>query len=118
MTRIERVHEEKFKSLEIRFTESKTEAKGALETALKAVTEANDKSERNFTKQIEANESQTKTITNALNSQVADLKERFMGSEGKMSGATDNTARLMAAAMFLIALGMAVFTLITSHGKF
>jgi hypothetical protein len=115
MTRIEKVHEEKFKGLEIRFSESKVEGKNALDTALRAVTDANDKSEKNFTRQIEANEAQTKTITNALNSQVADLKERFMGSEGKSAGATDNTARLMAAAMFMVALGMAIFTITTNR---
>ena len=74
MTRIERFTKRSSRVWKSGSLRAKPSAKGALETALKAVTEANDKSEGNFTKQIEANESQTKTITNALNSQVADLK--------------------------------------------
>ena len=126
MTRIEMVHEEKFKSVETRFAESKIEGKTALEAALRAAqnlvdaqnksnSAAAEKSEQNFTKQIEALDTQTKTITGALASQVSDIKERITGSESTHKGATDNTARLMAAAMFMVALGMAIFTLTANH---
>jgi hypothetical protein len=126
MRSIEKVHEEKFKSWETRFGESKVEGKTALEAALRAAqnlvdaqnksnSAAAEKSEQNFTKQIEALDTQTKTITGALASQVSDIKERITGSESTHKGATDNTARLMAAAMFIVALGMAFFTITTNH---
>jgi hypothetical protein len=126
MGRIETVHEEKFKGMETRFVESKIEGKTALEAALRAAqnlvdaqnksnSAAAEKSEQNFTKQIEALDTQTKTITGALSSQVSDIKERITGSESTHKGATDNTARLMAAAMFVLSVGMAFYTVSNSH---
>jgi hypothetical protein len=127
MTRIEKVHEEKFKGIEVRFAESKIEGKTALEAALRAAqnlvdaqnksnSAAAEKSEQNFTKQIEALNTQTTTITGALAAQVSDIKERITSSESTHKGATDNTARLMAAAMFVVALGMAIFTVMENRG--
>ena len=128
MTRIEKVHEEKFKGIEVRFAESKIEGKTALEAALRAAqnlvdaqnksnSAAAEKSEQNFTKQIEALNTQTTTITGALAAQVSDIKERITSSESTHKGATDNTARLMAVAMFIIVAGMAIFTLTANHSS-
>ncbi len=127
MNRIEKVHEEKLRGLGTLVSEGKVDQKVALEAALRAAqnlvdaqnrsnAEASDKSERSFSRQIEALDAQTKTITASQSREINDLKERFMGSEGHTRGATDNAARLMAAAMFIIALGMAIFTL-TNHGS-
>jgi hypothetical protein len=122
MGRIEQVHEEKFKSIETRFGENKTALDAALRAAQNLVdaqnrsnAEASEKSERSFTKQIEALDQQTKTITGSQSKEINDLKASFVRTEGTSKGATDNTARLMAAAMFLIALGMAFYTLTASH---
>jgi hypothetical protein len=125
MSRIEDVHSEKFKSLETRFTESKVDGKVALEAALRAAqnlvdaqnranAEASDKSERSFTKQIEALDQQTKTITSSQSREINDLKERFIGTEGHTKGTVDNTARLMVAAALLsslVTLGFSIFHL-------
>ncbi len=127
MNRIEKVHEEKLRGLGTLVSEGKVDQKVALEAALRAAqnlvdaqnrsnAEASDKSERSFSRQIEALDAQTKTITASQSREINDLKERFMGSEGRSSGATDNTARIMAAAMFLVALGMAVFTISNHSG--
>jgi polyhydroxyalkanoate synthesis regulator phasin len=123
MNRIEKVHEEKFKSIETRFAEGKTALDAALRAAQNLVdaqnrsnAEASEKSERSFTKQIEALDQQTKTITSSQSKEINDLKERFVANEGVTKGSTDNTARVMAVAMFLIALGMAFYTVTTTHG--
>jgi len=109
MNRIAQVHEEKFKGIDIRFTE----AKEALRAALNAASEASEKSEKSFTKQIDALEVQTKTITQAQSSQINEIKEQMNRSEGTTKGGADNTARLMSAAMFVIALVLAFYTMAT-----
>ncbi len=127
MNRIEKVHEEKLRGLGTLVSEGKVDQKVALEAALRAAqnlvdaqnrsnAEASDKSERSFSRQIEALDAQTKTITASQSREINDLKERFMGSEGRTHGATDNTARLMAAAMFILALILGFFS-ISNHSS-
>jgi hypothetical protein len=123
MTRIERVHEEKFKSIETRFMEGKTALEAALRAAQnlvdaqnKANAESSEKSERSFTKQIEALDAQTRTITLSQSEQISDLKERFVGAEGTIRGAGDNTTRIMAAAILVIAILTLGYTVVHGGG--
>jgi len=122
MNRIERVHDEKFKGIEVRFAESKTALDAALRAAQNLVdaqnksnAESSEKSERSFTKQIEALDAQTRTITMSQSREINDLKERFIGSEGSIKGAVDNTTKIMAAAILVIAVLTLGYTVV--HGN-
>jgi hypothetical protein len=123
MTRIELVHEEKFRGIETRLGEGKTALEAAFRAAQnlvdvqnKANSEAGEKSERSFTKQIESLNDVMMTKTNAMSDQLSDIKVRLSSGEGVVKGATDNSTRIMAGIILAVSLVTAAYT-ISSHNQ-
>ncbi len=112
MTRIEKVHEEKFRTIEIRFSEGKdalvtafSSQKTLFDAQNLAVADAAKKSEDTFSKQLFALETLTKTSTGALSEKVDGIEKRLTTSTSSNQGAIDNTTRIMAIIILIIMLG-------------
>jgi hypothetical protein len=82
----------------------------------KANSEAGEKSERSFTKQIESLNDVMMTKTNAMSDQLSDIKVRLSSGEGVVKGATDNSTRIMAGIILAVSLVTAAYT-ISSHNQ-
>jgi phenylalanyl-tRNA synthetase beta subunit len=93
MDRIERVHDEQISGLNTRFSESKLEGKVSLDAALraqkdlvdtqnKANSEAGDKMEKAFTKQIDGIQLAIATSAKATDDRIDDVRRRLDRGEG------------------------------------
>jgi hypothetical protein len=104
--RLKDLHEEKFRSVQLQFSErdirteqtsrdSKVAVDAALQAAKEAVSEQNKssalaigKSEASTTKQIDQQSTLIQTTTQGLNDKIGDLKDRLTLLEGKAVGVT------------------------------
>lgn len=121
---LEKIHAEKFTAIADRFIEQKEaldtamiSARALIEVQNKANAEAAEKSERGFTKQLEALDQQTKTVAFAQSKEIADIRERLVGGEREKTGATDNTARLMTVGLFIFTIAMGLYATMNHNGS-
>lgn len=139
---LQKLHEEKFLSIQKQFEErdtrgeqtskdSKVAVDAALQAAKEAVGEQNKssalaiaKSEAATTKQIDLIGSQQTTNTANLNDKIDDLKARLNVSDGRGSGAKDQGADSRAllalglsAVMAVVGVGSALFAMVRSPGQ-
>jgi len=112
MRRIEEVHVEKFKSIDVQFANSKT----ALDAALRAQKDTAEKSEASVTKQIESLQSGIASAAAAGGERFEDLKGRMDRGEGNSSGISSTIAAGIAIVAVLIALVGLAFE-ITTNGN-
>jgi hypothetical protein len=131
---VREVYDERFRSVQLQFTERDTRTEqataanasalaAALQAAKEAVSEqaqaaakAAEKTELSFTKQIDQIQLQIKTIGDGFSDRIAELKERIDRGEGSTAGAavSKNERRLdvgqllMAASVLVAVIGLLV----------
>jgi len=141
---LETAIDEKFKGVALQFTErdvrtanEKTASASALDAALKAAkeqgeltnkanTEANQKAEFNFTKQIDATAALIEANRKAAEAQIADLKERIGNVESGNRGAlafrsnqrldTGSYVGILLAVVAIVAVGVSIATVLVQGG--
>ena len=92
-------HDEKFMSVERRFTDSKT----TLDVVLTAQKEAVSKSEAAFTKQLDEIGKRMDTLFRAMDEKASDLKERITQIESFAKGQTGGISSIGAIVLGIIA---------------
>jgi predicted DNA binding CopG/RHH family protein len=110
-TGIEVLFAERFKSIELRFSErdlrfSQTELshQSAIQSALAAVSLANDKNEKSFTKQVDAITANIVSNTVNIDTRIEDLKQRITMFEGRNSGVSNSLGWIVAAITTIAAI--------------
>ena len=83
---LKELHGEKFKSIDVRFSDSKT----ALDAAFASAKESSAKVETNFTKQIDGLVALITAEKNATESKIADIKDRITIVESVKKGSSEN----------------------------
>jgi archaellum component FlaC len=116
-----RAIQQQFRERDERYTGEKEASHGAIAAALEAAKESVGKSEQSQTKTIEQQSSQIRTITDANNAQITDIKERLTRIEAIAIGqasqkqethtSSSMIVSVIAVLLTVLSVGIAVFAL-------